>query len=258
MIVSVRESRRCGNRWAGGSEVETVSTTPEVENEARKSFRDALDDLRIDVIRLAALVTEAIGAGTQALLDGDLVKAEKVVTDDAAIDQLAYSIEDQCFHLLARQQPMATDLRVLLAVLRIGHELERSGDLMKSVVKSIRQLYPHSIDPKLRGIITRMGEQAANETRLAIETFADADPSRAMALSDMDDVMDDLTKSLFRHILTREGSSDESRLLESVQLALVGRHYERIADHAVNIAERVIFMATGSYSDPERNPVDNS
>jgi phosphate transport system protein len=233
--------------------VETVSTTPESENEARKSFHEALNDLRIDVIRLAALVTEAIGAGTQALLGGDLVTAEKVVTDDAEIDKLAYSIEDQCFLLLARQQPMASDLRVVLAVLRIAHELERSGDLMKSVVKSIRQLYPHSIDPKLRGIITRMGEQAANETRLSIDAFADADPSRASALWDMDLVMDDLTKSLFRHILTREGSSDESRLLESVQLALVGRHYERIADHAVNIAERVIFMATGSYSDPERN-----
>jgi phosphate transport system protein len=232
-------------------EVDPVSTTPEVENEARKSFQDSLNDLRMDVIRLAALVTEAIGRGTQALLDGDLRLAEGVVADDVAIDTLAYSIEDQCFLLLARQQPMASDLRVVLAVLRIAHELERSGDLMKSVVKSIRQLYPQSIDPKLRGIITRMGDQAANETRLATDAFADGDPSRARALSDMDDVMDDLTKSLFRHILTREGSTDESRLLESVQLSLVGRHYERIADHAVNIAERVVFMATGSYSDPE-------
>jgi phosphate transport system protein len=215
--------------------------------EARKSFADALNDLRIDVIRLAALVTEAIGRGTQALLDGDLRLAEKVIEDDVQIDELAYSIEDQCFVLLARQQPMASDLRTLVAVLRIAHELERSGDLMKSVVKSIRQLYPHSIDPKLRGIITRMGEQAANETRLAIDAFADADPSRARALGDMDDVMDDLTKSLFRHIMSRESSEDEGRLLESVQLSLVGRHFERIADHAVNIADRVIFMATGSY-----------
>jgi phosphate transport system protein len=232
-----------------------VSITPETE-EARKSFQEALHDLRIDVIRLAALVTEAIGRGTQALLDGDLGLAESVIEDDAAIDHLAYSIEDQCFVLLARQQPMASDLRTVVAVLRIAHELERSGDLMKSVVKSIRQLYPHSIDPKLRGIITRMGEQAANETRLAIDAFADVDPKRARALSDMDDVMDDLTKSLFRHILSREGSTDESRLLESVQLSLVGRHYERIADHAVNIADRVVFMATGSYDEGERGATD--
>jgi phosphate transport system protein len=246
-----------GTPAASTEKEETVSANPEVENEARKSFHEALNDLRIDVIRLAALVTEAIGRGTQALLDGDLVLSESVVEDDVAIDQLAYSIEDQCFLLLARQQPMASDLRVVLAVLRIAHELERSGDLMKSVVKSIRQLYPHSIDPKLRGIITRMGEQAANETRLAIDAFADSDPIRARALSDMDDVMDDLTKALFRHILDRETSSaDEGRLLESVQLALVGRHYERIADHAVNIAERVVFMATGSYSDPGSRGAD--
>jgi len=224
-----------------------VTTMHDTENEARKSFQDQLQDLRVDVIRLAALVTEAINGGTQALLDGDLGGAERILTEDDAIDELAYSIEDQCYVLLARQQPMASDLRTVLAVLRIAHELERSGDLMCSVVKATRRLYPQAIDPKLRGIITRMGEQAANETRLAIDAFADNDPTRAAALNDMDDVMDDLTKSLFRHILSREGAADETRLLESVQLALVGRHYERIADHAVNVADRVVFMATGEY-----------
>ncbi len=214
-------------------------------DEARKGFAEELLDLRADVIRLAALVTEAIAAGTQALLDADLRAAERVVEQDAAIDELAYAIEDHCFVLIARQQPLASDLRTVLAVLRISHELERSGDLMKSVVKATRQLYPHSIDPKLRGIISRMGEQAANETRLAIDAFADNDPSRAAALFDMDDVMDDLTKSLFRYIMNREGPVDEGRLLESIQLALVGRHYERIADHAVNVADRVVFIATG-------------
>jgi phosphate transport system protein len=230
-----------------------VSTTHDTESEARKTFQEQLQDLRGDVIRLGALVTEAIAGGTQALLDADLRAAEKIVENDQAIDALAYSIEDQCYVLLARQQPMASDLRTVLAVLRIGHELERSGDLMRSVVRSIRQLYPHSIDPKLRGIITRMGEQAANETRLSIDAFADNDPSRARALGDMDDVMDDLTKALFRHILSREGPTDEGRLLEAVQLSLVGRHYERIADHAVNIADRVVFMATGEYSRPHED-----
>jgi phosphate transport system protein len=221
------------------------TVAPEPTDEARRFFGEELQELRVDVIRLAALVTEAIAAGTQALLDADLGAAERVVEQDAAIDELAYAIEDHCFVLLARQQPMAGDLRMVLATLRIGHELERSGDLMKSVVKATRQLYPHSIDPKLRGIISRMGEQAANETRLAIDAFADNDPSRAAALFDMDDVMDDLTKSLFRYIMNREGPVDEGQLLESIQLALVGRHYERIADHAVNVADRVVFIATG-------------
>lgn len=231
-----------------------MSTVHEPETEARKTFAEQLQDLRVDVIRLGALVTEAIQAGTAALLNGDLTAAEHIIESDRHIDDLAYSIEDQCYVLLARQQPMASDLRTVLAVLRIAHELERSGDLMRSVVKSIRQLYPHAIDPKLRGIITRMGEQASNEMRLAIDAFADVDPSRARALNDMDDVVDDLTKALFRHILSREGSTDEARLLEAVQLALVGRHYERIADHAVNIADRVVFMATGEYERDRANP----
>src|ERR1700674_431885 len=120
-------------------------------DEARKGFAEELQDLRADVIRLAALVTEAIAAGTQALLDADLGAAEHVVEQDAGIDELAYAIEDHCFVLLARQQPMASDLRTVLAVLRIGHELERSGDLMKSVVKATRQLHPHGLHPNRGG-----------------------------------------------------------------------------------------------------------
>ena len=86
--------------------------------------------------------------------------------------------------------------------MRVAHELERSADLMVNVAKTTRRLYPHQLDPKLRGIIDRMGEQASNQTRVAIDAFADADPSWAAALADMDDAMDELTKSLFRHILS--------------------------------------------------------
>ena len=218
-------------------------------NEARKSFQDALDELRIDVIRLAALTTEAIGAGTQAFLDADLTAAELVIENDDDIDDLTHAIEDNCYQLLARQQPMATDLRTVVSVLRIVHELERSADLMVNVAKTTRRLYPHSLDPKLRGIIQRMGEQAGTQTRVALDAFADSDPSAAFALADMDDTMDDLTKSLFRHILAGGGTAteDEGNVLLAVQLALVGRHYERIADHAVTIGQRVGFMVTGEH-----------
>jgi phosphate transport system protein len=121
---------------------------------------------------------------------------------------------------------------------------------MVNVAKTTRRLYPHKLDPKMRGIIDRMGTQASNQTRVAIDAFADADPSWAAALADMDDAMDELTKSLFRHILAGDGS-DESAVLLAVQMALVGRHYERIADHAVTIAERVGFMVTGEHPSPD-------
>ena len=227
-------------------------------NEARKSFQDALDELRIDVIRLAALTTEAIGAGTQAFLDADLTAAELVIENDDDIDDLTHAIEDNCYQLLARQQPMATDLRTVVSVLRIVHELERSADLMVNVAKTTRRLYPHSLDPKLRGIIQRMGEQAGTQTRVALDAFADSDPSAAFALADMDDTMDDLTKSLFRHILAggRTAAEDEGNVLLAVQLALVGRHYERIADHAVTIGQRVGFMVTGEHPPRRDESID--
>jgi phosphate transport system protein len=227
-------------------------------NEARKSFQDALDELRIDVIRLAALTTEAIGAGTQAFLDADLTAAEQVIENDDDIDDLTHSIEDSCYQLLARQQPMATDLRTVVSVLRIVHELERSADLMVNVAKTTRRLYPHSLDPKLRGIIQRMGEQAGTQTRVALDAFADSDPSAAFALADMDDTMDDLTKSLFRHVLAGSGpgADDEGNVLLAVQLALVGRHYERIADHAVTIGQRVGFMVTGEHPPSRDESID--
>lgn len=231
--------------WNGPG-VNAMSTA----SEARKSFHESLDELRVDVIRLAALTTEAIAAGTQAFLYGDLAAAERVIENDDAIDDLNHSIESRCYLLLARQQPMASDLRMVVTVLRIIHELERSADLMVNVAKTTRRLYPHELDPKLRGIIQRMGDQAGTQTRVAIDAFADADPSAAAALADMDDTMDELTKSLFRQILTNN-SGEEAQVLRAVQLALVGRHYERIADHAVTIAERVEFMVTGEHPGAE-------
>ena len=217
--------------------------------ETRRSFHEALADLRASVVRLAALTTEQIAAGTRAFLDADLPGAEHMIEHDDEVDELTHSIEDQCYHLLARQGPVASDLRVILAAFRISHELERSADLMVNVAKTTRRLYPLSLDPRARGIVDRMGVQAANQTRVAIEAFADADPDMAAALHDMDDAMDDLGKSLFRHILST-ASPDEADIQRAVNLGLVARHYERIADHAVTIAERVTFMVTGEHPTP--------
>ena len=218
-------------------------------DEARKTLQDELADVRGDLIRLAALTTEAIAAGTQAFLDGDLAMAEAVVEGDDRIDDLYHQIEDRLLLILATQSPVAIDLRVVVTMMRVNHELERDADLMVNVAKTTRRLYPHALEPKIRGIIDRMGVQAANQTRVAIDAFADADPSWAAALGDMDDAMDDLTKSLFRQIMSwgASGVNDEAIVLLAVQLALVGRHYERIADHAVTIAERVQWMVTGTH-----------
>ena len=143
---------------------------------------------------------------------------------------------------------VTADLRAVITTMRISHELERTADLVVNVAKATRRLYPHTLDPRVRGIIDQMGQQAVSQTRVAIDAFADRDPTWAGALTDMDDAMDDLTKSLFRHILA-DTTGDEASVLRAVQVALVGRHYERMADHAVTIAERVEFMVTGNHPD---------
>ena len=216
--------------------------------ETRKAFHEELDEISNDVVRLGAMASEAIQAGADAFLDADLAAAERLVAEDQAMDELTHSIERRTYLALARQQPMAGDLRMLVSVLRVIHELERAGDLMVNVAKAARRLYPYELDPKLRGIIHRMRQQAVAQLRVAVEAFAERDPAKAAALGDMDDAMDDLQKDLFRAIFS--GSvDDEASLQRSVQIALVGRYFERIADHAVNTGERVAFIVTGSFLD---------
>ena len=216
--------------------------------ETRKAFHEELDEIGNDVVRLGAMASEAIQAGTDAFIDADLAAAERLVADDKVMDTLTHSIERRTYLALARQQPMASDLRMLVSVLRVIHELERAGDLMVNVAKAARRLYPYELDPKLRGIIHRMRDQAVAQLRVAVEAFAQRDPAKAAALGDMDDAMDDLQKDLFRAIFS--GSvEDEAALQRAVQIALVGRYFERIADHAVNTGERVAFMVTGEFLD---------
>jgi phosphate transport system protein len=222
--------------------------------ETRKVFHEELDQLHADAVRLAALASESIQAGTACLLDFDLAQAKAVIAGDKVLDDLTHSIEERTYLLLARQQPMAVDLRMLVTTLRIIHELERIGDLMVNVAKGARRLYPGPLDPKVRGIIDRMRSQATAQLQLASDTFADRDPAKASALADMDDVMDDLQKDLFRAIFAGFSAEqiDEAHLQMAVQLAFVGRDYERTADHAVMIGHWVAFMITGKLpGDPE-------
>ncbi|MGH9027871.1 MAG: phosphate signaling complex protein PhoU [Acidimicrobiia bacterium] len=220
-------------------------------DEVRKSYAEQLVELRADVIRLAAMVSESIGAGTQALLDADLNLVEKVIESDHGIDDLNHDIEQRAYELFATQQPMAVDLRTLLAVLRILHELQLTGDLMVTIAKGARRLYPTQLPPRIRGLLERMGVQASVQHNLAVDAFADKEPNIAAALPDMDDVMDDLQREMFRAIF-ESLTPDEAGLHTAVELALIGRYYERVADHAVLIGKWTEFLVTGEL--PGREP----
>jgi phosphate transport system protein len=213
--------------------------------ETRRAFHEELDEVVADVVRLGAMAGEAIQAGTAVLLDADLAGVERVVAGDQSLDDLTHSIEERSYLLLARQQPMAVDLRTLVTVVRVIHEIERIGDLMVKVAKATRRLHPYELPPRVRGLIDRMREQANIQLRVAIDAFADRDTARAAAVVDMDDVMDDLQRSLYEAIFA-DRSGDGPVLQRTVQVALIGRFFERMGDHAVNVAERVPFMVTGA------------
>jgi phosphate transport system protein len=215
--------------------------------ESRRTFDEQLGDVRGEVVKLAAWACEQIGAATQALLDADLSLVDRVDESHNEIEQRVVQIEHQVYQLFALQQPMASDLRTMLVVLRILHEIELSAGLMRNVARQTRRLYPRELQPRIRGIIERMGAQASVQTHLAVDAFADSDEKIASALPDMDDVMDDLQKELFRAIFVSFSgiAADEAALQTAVQIAFVGRDYERTADHAVMIGRWVAFMVTG-------------
>jgi len=223
-----------------------VGPTPEPPAETRRTFGEHIDEIRADVIKLAGLTSEAIGACTQALLDADLLAVERLIGNDATIDGLKESVEFRVYELFATQQPMAGDLRTLLAVLRILQEIQLTADLTVTISKATRRLYPGQLPPRIRGLIERMGAQAAIQLNLAVDAFADLEVAIASALPDMDDVMDDLQKELFRAIF-ESSTTDEEGIQRAVQLALIGRYYERIADHAVLIGAWTRFMVTGEF-----------
>src|SRR5215212_8680079 len=212
--------------------------------DVRRGFHHDLDLVRDDLVRLAGMVSEALARGTEALLAGDLKVAEELISHDDVLDTLAVDIEERCYSLLALQQPVAIDLRALVAAARMVSEIERSGDLVVNMMKATRRLYGTSIDPKLRGLIAELSTEVGRLFRLAMDAYADRNEGLAAALDDMDDSVDALHAEYIAAIFE---SHDRKAipLQAAVQLALVGRYYERIADHAVNIGERVRYICTG-------------
>lgn len=211
--------------------------------DSRSTFHQQLDDVRRDLIRAAARVTESIMRGTEALLALDLDAARELIEGDDEIDVLTLEIEERCFMLLARQQPMASDMRAVVTAIRLTSEIERSGDLMVNVGKAVRRLYGTEVPVPLRSLLRAMAEEAVRLYGLAMDAYADGDANMASAIDDMDDRLDQLHKDYIQAIL--EVHADVRDVQAAVQLALVGRYYERIGDHAVNIGERVQYMVTG-------------
>jgi phosphate transport system protein len=222
-----------------------------MSDDLRKTFHEQLDGIRESITRLAAGVIESIPRATQILLDGDLEGAEYVIRADGAVNEHARVLEEDCYEVLALQAPVAGDLRAIVAAVKLVGEIERSADLVVNLCKAARRMYPCQLDPKLRGLITRMGEQARQLFQFAIDAYFEADAPLAAALVDMDDFLDRLQASFIVQIFESHAHGNIS-LEVAVQLALVARFYERIGDHAVNIGQRVRYMVTGNLPEDER------
>jgi phosphate transport system protein len=214
-------------------------------SDLRKTFHNQLDELRDSIAKLAARVTESIPRATEILLTQDLEGAELMVLADDEIDAKSLEFDEACYELLALQSPVASDLRQVVAAMRIIAEVERSADLAVNICKAARRIYGHQLDPRLRGIIQKMGTQAHVLFKEATEAYLTYDAARAAAIEDMDSYLDDLQREFVQAIFTSH-TNERIELQVAVQLAIVARFYERIGDHAVNIGGRVRFVVTGA------------
>ncbi len=213
------------------------------ERETRRSYHHELELLRKELADMARIVSENLLKGTEAFVGGDLATLDRVIDDDGRVDEASAAIETKIYQILATQQPMASDLRFLVSLLRINHEVERTGDLIVNIAKAGKQIYPHRIVDRLKGTILSMGKQSKTMFDQAIAAFEELNLEKASALEQMDDVIDDFQRDLLRDIV----KSPEEETEVSIRVALVGRFYERIADHAVNVGERVRYMVTGEF-----------
>ena len=150
--------------------------------ETRSEFHQLMDEVRSDLVRMGGLVTEGIASVTVALLANDLAMADQISTQDDEIDLLSVEAEEKCIRMLALQQPVAVDLRTILTDLRMVSEIERSGDLVSNIAKGIGRIQGVELEPRLRGLIDRMCEQAVRLTTLAIDSYADKDAVLALSL----------------------------------------------------------------------------
>ncbi|MFJ8437935.1 phosphate signaling complex protein PhoU [Kitasatospora griseola] len=213
----------------------------------RDAYHEELDSISDGLVEMARLVGSAMGRATTALLDADLELAESVIAADEKINNLHHDLENRAIDLLARQQPVATDLRIVVTSLRMSSDLERCGDLARHVAKVARLRYPETAVPNdLHPIVLEMGQLAQRLVAKAGLVIATKDVDKALELEADDDAIDALHRELFSHLLDDRWHHG---IETAVDVTLVGRYYERFADHAVSVAKRVVFLVTGEHVD---------
>ena len=205
-------------------------------------FREELEALQGRLLEMGGLAEERVRAAIQGLVTREPALFEKVLLGDEPINQLHIEVDNRCFRLLALHQPMATDLRAIVAAVKINTDLERVGDLAVNIAEAGTRYISHPPVKKLIDI-PQMGDIAQSMLRDALDAFVKRDTRLAHEVLNEDDRLDSLKTQVFRDLLTYM-LKDQSTVEPSLDLILVSRHLERIGDHATNIAEDVIFMVS--------------
>ena len=209
----------------------------------REAYHVELEELAGNLAGMSVQVANAMERATEALLNADLSLAEQVIGEDAKIDDARAECEEQAYALLALQAPVATDLRTVLAVIHAAESLERMGDLALHVAKAARRRHPHNALPEpVRPYFAEMGEAVVKLALRTEEVIKSRDVEAARSLEADDDQVDEIHRHLFSVIMAKDW---EFGVPAAVDVTLLGRFYERYADHAVSVAKRMVFVATG-------------
>ncbi|MQA77841.1 MAG: phosphate signaling complex protein PhoU [Streptosporangiales bacterium] len=211
----------------------------------RDAYHESLESLRADLVQMTGLVRVAMDNATTALLEVDGALAEQVIEGDNRVDQIQLLVEEASYELLARQQPVASDLRVIVTAVRLSADLERMGDLAVHVAEVNRRRYPDgAIPPLVRDTVQQMAVAASRMTSYLEQVISENDIAVALQLETADDEMDALLRQIFVALLSPQWSYG---IEGAVDVTLIGRYLERYADHAVSAARRVVYLVTGTW-----------
>lgn len=212
----------------------------------REVFHQSLEDVQSRLVEIADLVAVAIDRATRAFGSSDVSLAEEVIEADAIIDEKAVALDELAIEILARQQPVARDLRIVVTALRVSASLERMGDMAEHIAQLARSRFPERAIPKgLKSTFTRMGELDVEVARRLAELLRTQDLRIADEIRDVDDDIDELHVSVFEKVL---GDSWKGEATATVDATLASRYHERFADHAVSVAKKVVYLATGDWA----------
>ncbi|MFH1169903.1 MAG: phosphate signaling complex protein PhoU [Chloroflexota bacterium] len=209
----------------------------------RTGFHKRLREIQDDMLVMESMVEKAIGSSIEALKKRDLETAHRIIADDQKINRKRFEIEEKCVQLIATQQPMASDLRIIVAVLNIITELERIGDHAEGIAKIVVMI---GDEPPLKPLtdIPRMAEKTQDMLRRSLNALIQRDAAAARKIADEDDEVDNLYSQVFRVLLTYM-MEDPRTITRATRLIWVAHNLERSADRVTNICERVVFIATG-------------